>query len=278
MRNHQAKRCAVLHLALVCSAVLVGMRGAVAQEGAQFVCEIALGGYFAEGDFGSGQQSRIGYLPLSLALEKGAWRGQITTSTLAVEGAGNILVNLGGVSRPVAVVASGWRRGAGDTLLELSYSLPQTTLAALSSDAFAARWGFSARLSTKLPTADVEAGLGTGELDQTLQLDASVLVTNTLLFATLGYSRRGQSPLYPEIISSGFAQLGAAKRLTAAVSVGALYDYQQTASRDYSDSQELSVYGSWDLAANWSLTGLLAAGLNEAAADRAVYLQLAYRW
>lgn len=237
--------------------------------------ELSLGAYAATGDYGSGIDTSLGYMPLSLALERGAWRGQLTTSRLVVEGPGSVLVNLGGVTRAFAAEEVSWRRGTGDALLELGY-----TQAADSSPSggLLRRSSLTYRLIAKLPTASVEKGLGTGELDVSLQIDGALPLASSVVFASVGYSDRGASSLYPDILSSGFAQLGVARRTSARTSVGLLYDFRETASSLYADAHEASLYGSLEFDRHWTLTGLVSAGLNESSADAGLYFQLSYRW
>ena len=165
-----------------------------------------------------------------------------------------------------------------DTLLELAYTLPEGVLSRLLGNAGADRLGLGLRATTKLPTASAEKGLGTGERDYSIQLDASLPLGGQLLFGSLGYTRRGESAVYSDILSSPFAQLGIARSVSERLSIGALYDYRQSASSLYGDGQELSVYGSLQIDPHWSVSGLVGAGLVSASSDLGVYVLVAYRW
>lgn len=240
--------------------------------------EVSVGAYYANGNFGAPTETTLAYLPVSLALERGPWRAQLTASRVAVEGAGNVLVNLGGVTQAYPTLESSWRHSTGDTLLELAYTLPEGVLSRLLGNAGADRLGLGLRATTKLPTASAEKGLGTGERDYSIQLDASLPLGGQLLFGSLGYTRRGESAVYSDILSSPFAQLGIARSVSERLSIGALYDYRQSASSLYGDGQELSVYGSLQIDPHWSVSGLVGAGLVSASSDLGVYVLVAYRW
>ena len=239
--------------------------------------QVALGLYYADGGFGASDKTRITYLPLSWALQKGGLSGQISIAKLRVEGPGNVLVNLGGVTRAVAADSVRRYSGTGDSLLELGYTrtigIEDSKLPGLFGESFS----LGARVSLKIPTASVEKNLGTGERDVSFQLESSFYLGENTVFATAGYSNRGDSAVFADIESSGFAQVGIARRMTSKTSAGLIYDYRATASQFFGDVKEVSVYAGWELTPAWSLTALMSAGLTAASAERAVYLQLAYR-
>ncbi len=240
--------------------------------------EVGIGAYYAAGDFGLDSDTKLAYVPVSFAMEAGSWRGQITASKVAARGAGNVLVNIGGLTKAVAADDSAWRGSTGDTLLELSYSLTDGILESIFGANAVGDLSVGARASVKLPTASVEKGLGTGERDTSLQIDSSYFWGRHLLFASLGYSHRGVSPIYADIQSSGFLQLGVARSLNERFSLGAIYDYRQTASHFYNDAKELSAYGSWEIDQHWTMSSLVSVGLNDASSDFGVYWLLNYRW
>ena len=238
---------------------------------------LALGFYSAQGNFGAQEATRISYLPLSWSLSKGGWSGQLSLAKLRVEGPGNVLVNLGGVTRAVASDSIKRYSGTGDSLVEVGYTraqeIPEGAFPSLFGDSFLV----GARLSVKLPTASVEKNLGTGERDVSLQLESSFYLGQNTVFATLGYSDRGESQVFADIESSGYAQIGIARRLTRSTSAGLLYDYRETASKFFDDVEEVGLYAGWELSPAWSLTALASAGLTASSADHAVYLQLVYQ-
>jgi len=238
---------------------------------------VALGFYSALGNYGAQDATRITYLPVSWAVTKGGWSGQLSLARLRVEGPGNVLVNLGGVTRAVASDSIGRYSGTGDSLVEIGYTktqrIPEGVLPSLFGDSLSV----GARLSVKLPTASVEKNLGTGERDVSLQLESSFYVGQNTVFTTLGYSDRGASQVFTDIKNSGYAQVGIARRLSQSTSAGLLYDYRETASKFFGDVQEVGVYAGWELSPTWSLTALASTGLTASSAEHAVYLQLVYQ-
>ena len=120
VRTNTASRLAPSSLLCV---LLSALPVSLAAQGADLLRDVeqqvALGLYYADGGFGALDKTRITYLPLSWALEKGGWSGQISVAKLRVEGPGNVLVNLGGVTRAVAADSVRRYSGTGDSLLEL---------------------------------------------------------------------------------------------------------------------------------------------------------------
>lgn len=228
---------------------------------------ISVGSYFARGDFGADVETRIRYFPLSYEYSNSKWTLQATASRLSVSGLGNVLVNVGGVTQAVAGTELVTQSGAGDTVLTGIYHLAPI-----------GQVFFDLRIDAKLPTADESRALGTGEFDASVQLDASMSLTNTAVFASLGYSDRGKSSLYPGLQDSVYTQLGFAKPVNESVSIGAFYDYRQAASAFSTESHELSPYVSWQLTGNWSFTALAVFGMTDASPDTAVMGQLRYSW
>lgn len=239
--------------------------------------QFGLGLYHADGGFGGTDKTRITYLPLSWALEKSGWSGQLSVAKLRVEGPGNVLVNLGGVTRAVAADSVRRYSGTGDSLLELGYTRTIGIEDRRLPKIFGESFSLGARVSVKIPTASVEKNLGTGERDVAFQLESSFFLGENTVFATAGYSNRGDSAVFADIESSGYAQIGIARRMTSKTSAGLIYDYRATASQFFGDVKEVSVYAGWELTPAWSLTALMGTGLTAASVDRALYLQLAYR-
>ncbi len=227
----------------------------------------SLGAYHARGDFGADVDTRINYLPLSYELSTERWTLMATASRLEVTGLGNVLVNVGGVTQAVAGDEVVTQSGLGDTVLSALYHFDP-----------AGQLFFDLRIDAKLPSADERKALGTGEIDVALQLDLSANVGSAAVFASLGYNKRGKTSLYPGLLNSLYTQLGFAKPLGERLSVGALYDFRQSASEFSTESHELTPYLSWQLSPSWSFTALTVFGFTDASPDTAVMGQLRYSW
>lgn len=231
---------------------------------------LSLAAYSARGDFGLDLDTDIVFLPLRYEYDRGNWGFQLFVPYLEVDGPGAVLVNLGGVNRPVAGATPRKESGLGDVLGSFIYRMDP-----IGTDS---PFFVDLRLDIKLPTADETKGLGTGEADYNLQVDLSRYWGEWVVFATLGYSFRGESELFPDLRSGAYAQFGAALPLRESLSVGAIYDFRQAASNFTSDIQEIGPYVNWQIDQNWSLTGLVMTGMSSASVDLSVLGQLRYSW
>ncbi len=240
-----------------------------AQEAVPITHTLGIGGYLARGDYGESSDTDIFYLPLSYQARVGNWGFQVLVPYLEVTGLGNVLVNIGGVTRAVAGAEEMTQRGVGDTVASVTYQVEQFS-----------SWApfIDLRLDVKIPTADEHKSLGTGEVDYSLQMDLTQNWGNNVLFATAGYYFRGESDLFSGLEDSAFAQLGFATPVSESVSLGAFYDFRERASVFSVESHELIPYFSWQITPDWSLTGLFIWGFTDASADGAVQAQLSYSW
>ena len=134
------------------------------------------------------------------------------------------------------------------------------------------------RLDVKLPTADREKGLGSGETDYSTQVDFSQFYGNSILFATLGYTFRGSTDFYAGLEDSAYAQFGVAKPVSERLNIGVFYDFREPASQFSPEIHELAPYFSWKISERWLFTGLAAFGFTKASADTALLGQLSYSW
>ncbi|MCB1664540.1 MAG: transporter [Pseudomonadales bacterium] len=255
------------------SALLVLAMPARAEESNATLNEFSLGGYYSKGDYGQSIDTSIRYFPFSYTRTVGHWNLQASVPRLEISGAGNVLVNVGGLGRDefdsVQGVASQTQRGLGDTTLSATYQMP-----AFSSSAPFIDLGFE----IKAPTADENKGLGTGAYDYGLHVDLYQQWGQTTLFGTLGYKWRGTSTLFSEMQDSAFVSLGFTRPLAPRWSTGLIYDFREAASANSGETHELLPYLSWAVASQWTLMGYVVKGFTEDSADRAVGIQLNYRW
>jgi len=250
-------------------ALLLAAAPGASQESAGIEQALSIGAYAAHGDYGEDVRTRIRYVPLTYELNRGPWGLQLTLPWLRVTGLGNVLVNVGGVTRAVAGNEITTEQGIGDAVLTAIYRFEPWSATAPFLDV---------RLDVKLPTADEQRGLGTGEPDYSLELDLSQALGRTVLFGAVGYTLRGKSDLYVGLEDGAFAQLGLSYPLTPRVNAGLYYDFRERASVFSPESHELVPYFTWQLSDSWSVSGLATWGLTDASADAAVLGQLRYSW
>lgn len=221
------------------------------------------------GDYGDTQDTEIAYVPFSAAYYSGNWKSKATIGILEITGPGNVV---GGGDSAVVIgkQGSGRRRtesGVGDLWLAETYSLPTSPLPDLFVD-------LSAKL--KLPLADEDRGLGTGEVDYVLQADLFQAMGQITPMLTLAYKIKGDPP-GAKLDDVWFVSVGADWRVRDGLNVGATLDVQQASTAASEDARELFAYVSSRLDRQWSATGYGYLGLSDGSPDLGLGVQLTYR-
>tara|TARA_B110000858_G_scaffold198526_1_gene266248 strand:- start:10779 stop:11594 length:816 start_codon:yes stop_codon:yes gene_type:complete len=268
LRSIQNSRHVLLRLLLLHWLGVYGV-SVYAQDYNDLKQSVSLATYFSSGDYGEPEDTDILYFPLSYSANKGKWGAQLTVSQLRVEGIGNVLVNIGGVNRAVAGNQRERNSGIGDSTLAFTYQM----------DPFSETSPFiDFRLDVKIPTADRNKGLGTGEADYSAQVDISQYYGNSVFFGTFGYTFRGKTDFYAGLDNSAYAQFGVARPLAAQWNIGIFYDFREPASTFSPEIHELVPYFSWQLSNSWSFTGMAAFGFTDASTGSSVLGQISYSW
>ena len=239
------------------------------QEPRQLSQAISFGAYYSNGSYGEEIDTEIRYFPISYEANYGKWGFQLLLPYLEYTGLGNALINIGGVTRAVAGTQATMAGGLGDAVVSLSYQIDPVTTAAPFIDL---------RLNVKIPTADENKSLGTGEADYSLQIDLSQYLADSVVFATVGYNFRGKSDLFQGLQDSAFAQVGMAHPVNERWNIGIFYDFREAASSFTAETHDIVPYFSWQLDANWTFTGLASWGFTDASADITILGQMSYRW
>jgi hypothetical protein len=239
------------------------------QSNSEIKQAVSLASYFSSGDYGEDRDTDIYYFPVSYSVNKGKWGAQFTVPHLRVEGVGNVLVNIGGVNRAVSGHQIERNSGIGDSTLALTYQM----------DPFSVISPFiDFRLDIKIPSAERNRGLGTGEADYSAQVDISQSYGNSFLFSTFGYTFRGKTDFYAGLTDSAYVQLGIARNVAPRWNLGIFYDFREPASTFSPEIHELVPYFSYQISDSWSFTGLTAFGFTQASATAAVLGQISYSW
>jgi hypothetical protein len=215
---------------------------------------ISAGFSYSSGGYGEDQKTEILSAPLTLKAERYPLIAKLSVPYIRIKGPNDL-----GVVETEQLV--------GDLVGSLSYifyreSLPLPTLELTG--------------KVKFPTAvDIDVlgkkeleGLGSGEFDYTVQLDASRRFGNLTPFATFGHTFMGG------LDDVFFASAGAGYRAASWLSAGLIYDWRQSSAEDEGDSHELGPYASFKLGRRLSLGPYAVLGLSQDAADYALGVQL----
>lgn len=139
------------------------------------------------------------------------------TGTGTGTGAGSGTGTGTGTGGTVTPLARRNRGGLGDTTITLAYSLPLGDHVTL-----------EPRSRVKLPTASSRKGIGTGKVDVTLAADLVGNFGGTTLYASARRRFLGRTVRFPVRDGWGFGA-GASQALSPAITLGADYDWLQSA-------------------------------------------------
>ncbi|RMG34120.1 MAG: transporter [Gammaproteobacteria bacterium] len=236
----------------ICLILALSVGNAVAAQETR----ISLGAYFSTGDYGASSNTDIQSLSLGIRHKTGPWTLKASLPWLRIEGSSNVLPDGTVISRPGVRKT---REGLGDINLGVGYRLfyDQTR-----------RIGASLRGKVKLPTADEDESLGTGETDYTIELAPYGLWSGTTLFGALGYRFYGDTATtdYRDV---WLARLGFSYPLTAEQAIGVSASYRQNNRAGKDDRRSLMLFHSWKPDPAWGLQTYLIKGFGDSTADLA---------
>ncbi len=220
---------------------------------------------YSSGDYGLAADTEVYVALVNLAYETASWRFQAGVPYLHVEGPATVVGGGAGVgTRPPGSSET----GLGDVTLSGTYKFGPLTDAAIDTD-------FTAQV--KLPTADEDKGLGTGETDVYLQFDVRKTYGRFTPFATLGYRFLGTNATYP--LEDGlFASLGVATPVTDTTTVGASVSWREKIVAGGDDSIDAIAFAQQTLTTQWSALGYVLVGFTDAAPDFGVGAGVSYKF
>ncbi|PXA04791.1 hypothetical protein DDZ13_06390 [Coraliomargarita sinensis] len=229
--------------------------------------KISSGVDYSSGDYGSDVDTEILFVPLTLSYANNPWKAKVTIPWIQIKGPGNVV---GGGDGGVIIGDGGTRTttesGLGDIWTSLSYSVEEIP----------AEWFYLDLVGkVKIPTADEDRGLGTGEFDYTLQLDFFKPLGQLTPIATVAYKIKGDPDDY-ELDNVFYISVGADYRLNDKTNIGATLDFQEASSDSSEDSVEIFSYLSHSLNEDWKLTGYTYFGLTDGSPDAGGGLSLSY--
>ncbi len=248
-----------------------------------------IGGFsYSDGDYGNQVDTNISYLPITVKYQTGPWTMGVTTAYMELKGPDNVFITGSGpivAGDSASGVDSGsgalelppppppdqadevvTESGIGDMTFELSYSFERWYQQGLFIDLTG---------KIKLPTADENKRLGTGEIDYIAQLDIAKTSGGFTPFGTLGYKVIG-SPEDITLNNVWFGSLGLQYRFTTSVGGGIYFDYQQATTSTADDLKELLGYVNFKLDDDWSLNLYGVTGFSDSSPNTGLGLQLTY--
>lgn len=220
------------------------------------VVKLGTGFNYIRGDFGFTQDTELWSVPVNLTYDLPRWSFKGALSYLTIKGPANVAggtTPIGGPPRPSSATES----GLGDTSLSATFHA-RNVPGELKVD-------FTGRV--KLPTADEDKGLGTGETDYYFQSDLSQTFGNVTVFATIGYRFSGDNAT-TRLKDGPFATAGAAYALAGGKAVvGAAYDWQSRTLAGGDPGSNLIGFVATSPNDRWNLVGFGLVGFNDASPE-----------
>ena len=224
---------------------------------------------YSSGDYGGDAvDTDILYIPFTASYQSGRWTYKGTAALVQIDGPGNVI----GAGGDGVVVGGGGNRavsesGVGDVWLGASYQINEvpTELGYLNLGA-----------KFKLPTADEDKGLGTGEVDYSLVADFFKPLDELTPFATLSYKIKGD-PSGFELDNVFALSVGSDYRLNGEQNLGLSLDFQEAATSASEDALELFGYFNQRLSRRYSAMFYGYTGLQDGSPDYGLGVQFTYK-
>jgi hypothetical protein len=232
-----------------------------AQQGEAPRTSVAVGAEYSTGKFGGTETTDTLYIPVVIRHETGPWVLKATVPWLRITGPANVIG--GGADRVVLPGASTGRRtesGLGDIVLSGFYNVLDERKGGL---------GLDVGAKVKLPTADDQKGLGTGELDYAAQMDFFKPFDATTLFGSIGYRVYGD-PAGTTLKDVFYTSIGASYRMSSQQSVGVAYDYRPAIVDGGGKVSEATLFWSNRLSPQWKLQLYGVIGFADASPDAGI--------
>jgi hypothetical protein len=231
--------------------------------------ELSTGFDYSSGDYGTGVDTDILYIPVTARYETGSWIVGLTVPYIQIESDGEVV---GGTDSPIVTKkkkknVTGSERttdsGLGDIVGALTYNI----LPGADGNPVVDLVG-----KVKVPTASEDDGLGTGEFDYTAQVDLSHSWGKFSPFATLGYRIIGE-PSGTDLDNIFMLSLGSGYRISEQWSGGLALDYRQATTSAADDPLEVSPHVTWTLNDSLAVDLYALFGLSEGSPDNGGGLQ-----
>jgi hypothetical protein len=230
---------------------------------------IGAGAEYTTGKYGGTEATDTLFIPFTLKYETGSWTFKTTVPYIRVSGPANVIgAGTERITLPGAGAAPRTESGLGDIVTSAFY----TVMNERQSDV-----GLDIGVKLKLPTADEQRGLGTGEVDYALQADVFKPLGNVTAFGSLGYRFYGDPPGLT-LRDVPYYAIGATYRMAPDNIVGVAYDYRPRIVPGGSQISEATLFWSRRLSREWRLQLYGVAGFSDGSPDGGLGAGIDYRF
>lgn len=205
---------------------------------------------FAQGRYGLATDTDVFIALVSPTYESGDWRLQASLPYVHLKGPATVVGNTG----PSTVSRSA--SGVGDASLSVFRKLASDLPG----------WTTSIGAKVKFPTADKNKGLGTGEFDESVQVDVLKSGGGITPFATFGYQFLGHSVSYP-MKSGFFATTGIVSKVSTSNTLGLAANWRERTIDQGKQAIEAMVFAQHKLTESSHIQVFFMRGFTDASPD-----------
>jgi hypothetical protein len=218
---------------------------------------ISTGIDFSSGKYGAEETTDMLYIPLTFKYATDQWSSGITIPYISLESSGDVVIGPDGRPVPIPGGGSTSESGLGDITASFTwFAYPGTEKLPI----------VDVTGRVKLPTADEDKGLGTGEFDWALETDLIKGLDRHSLFFTVGYKIFGDTDTV-KINNVFYGSIGDSYRYNKATSFGAFYDIREATTEFTEGMSELTGFISHRMNPKWKVMGYLVKGFSDGSPD-----------
>lgn len=244
-------------------AACAGMAFALGAHAQQGQLELGAGLHHSTGDYGTGSETEITTLAATGRYESGPWVYRATVPYLEVRGENAVIPGVGRVRGGGGRTRT--ESGLGDVVLSATYGAYYDR---------ASTFGLDLTGKLKLPTADEDKGLGTGEVDMIFLVDAYRTFDRWTGFGGVGYHVLGDAP-GQQLDNVWSLNTGASYKVDQRDSWGVSFDTRQRVAPGAAPQREVMGYFQRRLDSLWKGQAYLLIGLADGSPDWGFGLALA---
>lgn len=209
---------------------------------------------YSSGKYGNESSTDILYLPLTIRYDAENWQTKVTLPWLSIDSGGEVVIGPGG---EIIGGTGQSESGIGDTTIGVtrfvypgSDTLPMVDVTG----------------KIKIPTADESKGLGTGEMDFSIDTDLIKTIGQHSLFFNLGYKIYGDPPDF-DYNNVFYTSIGDAYRYQPGTTLGVFYDAREATTDTTEGMSEIMGYVDHRLNRKWKIMTYGVAGFSDGSPD-----------
>lgn len=210
---------------------------------------------YTSGDYGATTDTDITSVPLSLKYEESRWNAKVSLPYVSIKGAGGVRPDTG------VVGANAGARNRNSGFGDLSVSGTFTAIENLDEQFYLDLTG-----KVKIPTANEDKQLGTGEFDYTAQVDLTKVFGNITPMLGGGYKWLGDSATL-QLDNVWFWSAGVDYRLSDKTHLGGFFDWREAATATSEHQKDASIYISHRLNQTLKVQPYIGTGFSDGSPD-----------